>query len=306
MPHLFAVVESRFLIYTTNNIWSYSMIRLISDTLAGIPPNIAREMEIMIIPQYVVIGDRSYRDDTEISTTQLLQFMKNGNRYPQTAAPSPSHYLSIFQEYTGNGDQVLIVGPSAVLSGTINSVLSAKKEFPDKDIRIFDTGIIAAPMATMTVKAARWIKEGISLDEIMFRLEALRQNYRAYATLNTLEYLRRGGRIGGAASIVGSLLQIKPILTMGKDRIEPYSKVRTRKKAIEKLLELVIEQCPVQGETDLCVMQCEAEDEADQLASSLTKIFSINKIPIYGISSALIVHGGPGILAVSFFTKSVS
>ncbi len=282
------------------------MIRLISDTLAGIPPNIARELEITIIPQYVVIGDRSYRDDTEISTSQLLQFMKNGNRYPQTAAPSPSHYLPIFQEYTNNGDQILIIGPSSVLSGTINSVLTAKKEFPEKDIRIFDTGIIAAPMATMTLKAAKWIKEGRSLDEIMLLLEILKRNYRAYATLNTLEYLRRGGRIGGAASMVGSLLQIKPILTMGKDRIEPYVKVRTRKKAVEKLFELVVEECPADGDTGLCVMQCEAEDEAKQLAELLTGKFSVKEIPIYGISSALIVHGGPGILAVSFFTEPLS
>jgi DegV family protein with EDD domain len=279
------------------------MIRLISDTLAGIPPDIARDLKITIIPQYVVIGDRSYRDDTEISTTQLLQYMKNGNHYPQTAAPSPSHYLPIFQEYTKNGNQVLIIGPSSVLSGTINSVRSAKKEFPDKDIRIFDTGIIAAPMATMTLRAAKWIKEGRSLDEIMLLLETLKQNYRAYATFNTLEYLRRGGRIGGAASMVGSLLQIKPILTMGKDRIEPYLKVRTRKKAVEKLFELVVEQCPTDGETDLCLMQCEAEDEAKYLAELLTTKFSTKEIPIYGISSALIVHGGPGILAVSFFTE---
>jgi DegV family protein with EDD domain len=279
------------------------MIHLISDTLAGIPPNIASELGITIIPQYVVIGDRSYRDDTEISESQLLQIMKNGNRYLQTAAPSPSHYLPIFQEYSNNGDQVLIVGPSSVLSGTINSVLSAKKEFPEKDIRIFDTGIIAAPMAAMTLRAAKWIKEGRSLDEIMLLLETLRQNYRAYATLNTLEYLRRGGRIGGAISMIGSILQIKPILTMGKDRIEPYLKVRTRKKAVEKLFELVVEQCPADGKMDICVMQCEAEDEAKHLAELLTGKFSEKEIPIYGISSALIVHGGPGILAVSFFTE---
>lgn len=278
------------------------MIRLISDTLAGIPQNIARDLHITIIPQYVVIGNRSYRDDTEISTSQLLQFMKNGNRYPQTAAPSPSHYLSIFQEYSNNGDQMLIVAPSAILSGTINSVYTAKKEFPDKDIRIFDTGIIAAPMAAMTVKAARWIKEGKSLDEIMTLLEGLKQRYKAYAILNTLEYLRRGGRIGGAASLVGSLLQIKPILTMGKDRIEPYTKVRTRKKAIEMLFELVIQQCPHYGDVDLCIMQCEAEDDARHLADLLAEKFAVSDIPIYEVSSALIVHGGPGILAVSFFT----
>ena len=202
---------------------------------------------------------------------------------------------------TSNDDTVLVVGLSHALSGTINSIKTAMKDFPNSDIRVFDTGIIAAPMATMAIQAARWANEGKPVEEIITRLEDLKRRFRAYLVLKSLEYLHKGGRIGGAQAVLGSLLQVKPILTMGQNRIEPYQLVRSHKKALARLLSLAAAECPPDEDSHLCIMQCEAEQDAQWLSENLSSRLSLSSIPIYGVSSALIVHGGPGILAVSFF-----
>ena len=277
------------------------MIHIVTDTLAGIPAAISSQLNMTVIPQYIIIGDRAYRDDFEISPSEIVATMKKDGHLPHTAAPPPSLYYPVFSEKTSNGDTVLVVGPSHALSGTINSIKTAMKEFPNSDIRIFDTGIIAAPMATMAIQAARWANEGRPIEEIITRLEDLKRRFRAYLVLKSLEYLHKGGRIGGAQAVLGSLLQVKPILTMGQNRIEPYQLVRSHRKALDRLLSLAAAECPPDEDSHLCIMQCEAEQDAQWLSEKLSNKLSLASIPIYGVSSALIVHGGPGILAVSFF-----
>jgi len=277
------------------------MIHIVTDTLAGIPAAISSQLNMTVIPQYIIIGDRAYRDDFEISSSEIIATMKKDGHLPHTAAPPPSLYFPVFSEKTAKGDTVLVIGPSHALSGTINSIKTAMKEFPNSDIRVFDSGIIAAPMATMAIQAARWSEEGRPVEEIIARLEDLKRRFRAYLVLDSLEYLHKGGRIGGAQAAMGSLLQVKPILTMGQNRIEPYQLVRSHRKALDRLFSLAAAECPPDDDSHLCIMQCEAEQDALWLSETLSSKLSLISIPIYGVSSALIVHGGPGILAVSFF-----
>ncbi len=279
------------------------MIHIVTDTLAGIPADISSQLNISIIPQYIIIGDRAYRDDFEITPTEIVATMKKDGHLPHTAAPPPALYYPVFAEKTAKGDAVLVIGPSAVLSGTINSVKTAMKDFPHADIRVFDTGIIAAPMATMAIQAARWAKDGKHAGEIIASLEDLKRRFRAYLVLDSLEYLHKGGRIGGAQAVMGSLLQVKPILTMGQNRIEPLQRVRSHKKALDRLVSLAAAECPPDENSYLSIMQCDAEQDAAWLSDTLSRKLSLPAIPIYGVSSALIVHGGPGILAVSYFVS---
>ena len=278
--------------YTLAHQMGNSMIHIVTDTLAGIPAAISSQLNLTVIPQYIIIDNRAYRDDFEITPNEIVTTMKNDGHLPHTAAPPPSLYHPVFAEKTANGDIVLVIGPSAVLSGTVNSVKTAMKEFPDADIRVFDTGIIAAPMATMAIQAARWAKEGKSIDKIIASLEDMKRRFRAYLVLNSLEYLHKGGRIGGAQAVMGSLLQVKPILTMGQHRIEPYQRVRSHRKALERLVSLTEAECPPDENSHLCIMQCDAEQDAVWLSETLSRKLSLSPIPVYGVSSALIVHRG--------------
>lgn len=181
------------------------MKQIVTDTQAGIPAAISSDVNILTIPQYIIIGDRSFRDDFEITSSEIIAAMKNNGHTLHTASPPLSSYHPIFPRYAGKGDTILIIGPSAVLSGTINSVNTAIREFPNK--------------------------------------------------------------------------------------------------SLERLMRITINEYPPYENSHLCIMHCKAEPEAIWLSETLSRELSLDKVPICGVSSALIVHVGPGILAVSFFVS---
>jgi DegV family protein with EDD domain len=146
-----------------------------------------------------------------------------------------------------------------------------------------------------------WRAAGLTADEIEARLKALIPRSRTYFLVATLEYLRRNGRIGGASSLIGSVLQIKPILQLSNGRVEPLDKVRTHQKALDRLKELVVSECPHSPEARLSVMHADVEAEANQLRNDLRIALGIGEIPLYSVGPAITTHAGPGVLAVGFF-----
>jgi DegV family protein with EDD domain len=154
----------------------------------------------------------------------------------------------------------------------------------------------------MVMLAVEWAERHISPDEIMHRLQAMIPRARTYFLVATLEYLQKGGRIGGAAAVIGSALQIKPILELKDGHVEAFEKVRTHQRAFERLKELVLEQCPRSLEAHLCVMHADDVDEAQRLAADLKTALGVDRIPIYSLGAAITTHAGPGTLGVGFFT----
>jgi DegV family protein with EDD domain len=278
------------------------MIRIISDTLAGIPSAITKELEIIVMPQFIIIDGVAYRDDTELPTEKLFKKMRSPSADLKTAAPQPALYIEAFQKILGAGDSALVIAPSSQVSGTMASASVAKQEFPaDAGIEIFDTQVLSGPQANMSILAAEWARLGIGLSTIIDRLTDLRKRMHVYFIVDTLEYLYRGGRIGGAKALIGSILQVKPILTPRNGIITTYGLVRSRRKAIQRIIELTLEKCPKAADSYITVLQCCAEDDATELKNTLSEILNINEIPIFAVSPSVAVHGGPGILAVSFF-----
>jgi DegV family protein with EDD domain len=127
---------------------------------------------------------------------------------------------------------------------------------------------------------------------------------KVYFVVDTLEYLHKGGRIGGASALLGGLLQVKPILTLQQGRVEPFEQQRTAKRALARLRELVLSECPADAEAHLCVMHADAEVQARSLATEFSADLGLPDVPIYELPPAIVVHGGPGILATSFFVAS--
>jgi DegV family protein with EDD domain len=278
------------------------MLRIISDTLAGIPPAITKGLEIIVIPQFIIIDGVAYRDDTELAPHKLLEKMRSSSKDLKTAAPQPALYIEEFQNILANGDSALVIAPSSQVSGTMASASVAKQEFPvDAKIEIFDTQALSGPQAHMSILAAEWARMGVGISTIIDRLIDLRKRMHVYFIVDTLEYLLRGGRIGNAKAFIGSILQVKPILTARSGYITTYGLVRSRRKGIQRIIELTLEKCPKENESYITVLQCYAEDDAIKLRNTLSEKLNINDVPIYDVSPSVIVHGGPGILAVSFF-----
>ena len=164
-----------------------------------------------------------------------------------------------------------------------------------------DTQTIAGNLASLVLLANKWANEGCGADTIVKNLNEWIPRGRLFFLVNTLEYLQKGGRIGGAKALMGELLQVKPILCMREGQVEPFEQQRTKKRALARLVEIVEEQCPKNAEAHLCVMQADAMDEAGRLAADLKSRMNLTSIPIYELPPAIVVHGGPGVLAIGFF-----
>ena len=198
---------------------------------------------------------------------------------------------------------MISIHPSIEVSGTVRSAETAKAEaFPDADIRIVDTRTIAGNLAMLVIAAIEWAEGGVSADEIVKRLHALIPRGRTYFLVATLEYLQKGGRIGGASALVGSALQIKPLLEIKDGRVEALERVRTYNHALDRLKQLVCEQCPRSPEARVSVMHANDLEAAQHLVKDLKGALNIDAaIPIYSLGAAITTHAGPGTLGVGFF-----
>jgi DegV family protein with EDD domain len=278
------------------------MVRIITDTLSGLPAEFARRHNIPVIPQVIIFGTDSYREGIDMDNATFMQRLKMSRELPKTAAPSPEMFVEEFQRLVLAGEPILCIHPSTEVSGTVRSAIVAAREFPGADIRVIDTRVVGSPLATMVQLAAEWAAAGDEADTIEARLRAMTPRCRIYFVVATLEYLARGGRIGGAAALLGSVLQIKPILTFRDGRVDQFERERTQKRALARLKELVLEQIPRDGGY-LSVMHAGVPDQGQALADDLRAQLNLPHVPILDVPPAIVTHGGPGILGVAFFVN---
>ncbi len=281
------------------------MVKIITDTLACMPEDFAQQYHIPVIPQIINFGEESFREGIEMDNKAFLARLKTSKELPKTAAPAPEWFKAEFEKLIPSGGPILCIHPSAEISGTVRSASVAKQDFPDADIRIIDTRVIGSPLGVMVMVAARWAAAGVDADTIVNRLHSMIQRCVVYFLVDTLDYLARGGRIGNAAALVGSILQIKPILVLRDGVADVYQKERTHKRALECIKQLVKDQYPGQAEDYgyFSIMEADALTEAKNLEKWFKAEFGVADVPIVNLPPAIITHGGPGTIGVSFFTK---
>jgi DegV family protein with EDD domain len=256
-----------------------------------------------LIPQIVVFGEESFHDDRELDTAAFLQKLKASKTLPKTSAPEPPLYFPIFKMAQEKGESVIVVAPTGKASGTVRSAQTAAQEFPQVDIRVVDTQTISCNLGSLVLLADDMAKAGESADAIVAKLNDLIPRGRIYFLVDTLEYLAKGGRIGGAKRLLAELLEIKPILQMKDGQVESFEQQRTKKRALARLVEVTAEKCPGGEAAHLCVIQVEAENEAQSLAAELKSRVGVPQIPIYELPPAIVVHAGPKAMGVGFFMK---
>lgn len=277
------------------------MTIIVADTTCGLPRDLLAQRRIPLIPQIVMFGEETFHDDKELDTVSFLQRLKASKALPKTAAPEPPLYYPIFEEAKKKGESVVIVAPTGKASGTVRSAQTAALEFPDVDVRVVDTQTISCNLGSLVLVADDMAKEGRSADEIVAKLEYMIPRGRIYFLVDTLEYLAKGGRIGGAKRLLAELLEIKPILQIKDGQVESFEQQRTKKRALARMVEVAVENCPGGDSTHLCVLQVEAETEAQALVAELKSKINVPNIPIYELPPAIVVHAGPRAMGVGFF-----
>lgn len=281
------------------------MVRIVGDTTSCLPLQQATSLGIDYFPQIIVIGDDSWRDDTEITPAEFLWQQKTSPVLPKTAAPPPALYTPLFKELADTGDQGLVITPSGKMSGTHRSAETALADTPGADVVLLDSQIIAGGLASLLLEANRLVKTGHSRESIISAITNLASRNRTFFVVDTLEYLFKGGRIGAASALFGSLLQIKPILTIQDGQVAPFDKQRTQKNALARLENLVLSECPRGTQSMLSIMHGGNRKIADTLVDHLATPLGLRsaEIPVYDLTAAILTHAGPGVVVVSYFVN---
>jgi len=280
-----------------------SKVVVVTDSTAHIPENLVKELDLRIIPLHVIWGDKVYQDNVDLKTDDFYPMLKQAKDVPTTSQPSPKEFMDLYKPILDKGDKIISIHISSGISGTTNSAFQAKEMLGSKDIEIVDSKSTGMALGFVAVVVARLAKNDASLNECKALAEKAVENSGVYFMVNTLEYLHKGGRIGGASAMLGSALDLKPILYFKDGKIESCEKVRTKKKAIQRVIEISKEQIGKKRPVHIGILQVEAEEDAAFVKAELEKIYKpeeIEDLIITGLSPVIGTHIGPGAVAITY------
>jgi DegV family protein with EDD domain len=279
-------------------------IALVTDSTAYIPSELSKAYNITIVPQSLIWGDQTYRDGVDIQPDEFYARLKTTKLMPTTAQVPVLDMQRTFQELVDQEFEVLGIFISAKLSGTWQSALQAREALGSsgEKVHILDSNATAMAMGFPVLAAARAAEQGVSMNDCIALAEEACRHVGVYFVVETLEFLHRGGRIGGAARFIGSALNLKPILELKDGRIEAHDRVRTKSKALDRVLELVEERVKGKSKIRLSTLHANAEDEAIQLLKRATTELGAIESILTTVSPVVGVHAGPGTVALAYMT----
>jgi len=268
-------------------------VRIVSDSACDLAPELCAELGIEIVPLTIRFGDEELIDRTELSTEQFWARLPKSPTLPETAAPSVGAFEETFRRLADEGAGAIVcVNLSSRLSATMQSAeVAAKSLDGEVPVSVVDSKSASMGIGLLARHAARRARDGATAETIVAELEDMRERLRLYATVDTLEYLRKGGRIGGAAALVGSMLSIKPVITVRDGVVEPAGKVRTRSRALRFLVDKIKEA----NVEDLCVLDACAADVGEFL-DMVRPIAPSEDVLTGTIGPVVGVHTGPGVI----------
>ena len=273
-------------------------VRVVTDSTADLPPEMAAELGIDVVPLNVHFGTDTYRDNIDLSADEFYQRLVSSPRPPTTSQPSVGAFLEVYQKALGEADGIVSVHISAKLSGTWNSAVQAREQVDDSSrVQVVDTQQASMGLGWVAVAAAKAAQAGASLDEVASAAKSACEQVRVIFLVDTLEYLQKGGRIGKAQAMFGSVLAIKPLLTLQDGEVHPMERVRTRGKGVARLVQLVQEAAPLQS---LAVLYTTTEDEAHALAERLRPCVPSGQVIVGRLGTVVGTYAGPGLLGVGW------
>ncbi|MFJ9635411.1 DegV family protein [Streptomyces sp. NPDC101178] len=272
-------------------------VAVVTDSTAYLPHRTMERHSITAVPLTVVLGDQALEEGTEISARSLALALQKRHSVT-TSRPSPEVFAETYRAAAeGGADAVVSLHLSAEFSGTYDAALLAAKDAP-VPVRVVDTGMVAMALGFCALAAAESAEAGGSLDEVVTAAEKRAAGTSAYFYVDTLDYLRRGGRIGTAQALLGSALAVKPILQLDGGRIEMLEKVRTASKAIARLEEIVAERAGA-ATADIAVHHLAAPERAERLAERLReRVPGLAELHVSEVGAVIGAHTGPGLLGV--------
>ena len=282
------------------------MIRfvVVTDSTANLPPELVSEYDIPIIPLTVHWGEETYLDGVTLDTPTFYKWLQERRVFPTTSQPSPGAFMEFFQSVAEKYQTTSIMGIfiSAELSGTLASAIQAKADLPHLHIELIDSRSTSMGLGMQVLAAARAAREGQSLETGVGQVLRVRDNMHIIFAVDTLEYLHRGGRIGGAARLLGTALNLKPVLHLEEGKVMPLEKVRMRRKSLQRVVEIVKERVDGRHLAEIAVIHSQAGSDADLVEGWLKETFSPEVMYNTILTPVVGTHVGPGTIGVVFYT----
>ena len=277
-----------------------SKIAIVTDSTSSVPDEFLKKYPIFVAPQVLIWGEETFEDGVDIHPSEFYARLKVSKTMPTTSQVTPGSFLKIFSSLIDQDYQILAVLISEKLSGTIASAVQAKEMFPGAEIELVDSYTTSLGMAFPILAVAEAIEQGANLAECKQLAEKAREHVGVCFAVDTLEFLHRGGRIGGGSRFLGTALNIKPLLEVTGGRVEAVERVRTRKKSLSRLVELVEQRIAGRKPVRLGALYTNIPLEAQDLLAEASQRIDCTQSLIAEVSPVIGTHAGPGTVGLAF------
>jgi DegV family protein with EDD domain len=275
---------------------------IVTDSSATVPADLARELDIRVVPILLTLDGYTARDGVDLTHEQVYGMLRDSRHPPTTSAPSVGDFLQAYVAAAQEASAIVSIHLSPKLSGTYNAAATASQLLDEIPIRVLDCNTVAIGQGFVVLEAARAAAAGADVEAIVARAEEVSARMNLLATIGTLEYLHRGGRIGGAAALLGSLLQIKPVLSVSNGYVDVFARPRTQSKAVQVMLERMASQ--VDGhKVHAAVLHADLPQDAEELRQTIDHRFDCAELYIAPLTPVMGVHTGPGVLGIVFYAE---
>lgn len=281
-------------------------IAVITDSTAYLDQAYIDEYQIKIIPLNVIFKDETYRELIDLNTEDFYKRMRNETQLPTTSQPTIGDYVALLEELEREGyTDVIAIHLSSGISGAYQGAITANSMVEGIKVHPFDSEISCMVQGFYTLKASQLIRENVPLDSILKQLEEMKQAANAYFIVDDLNNLKKGGRLNGAQALVGTMLQVKPILHFVDTKIVPYEKVRTKKRAMKRIEEQIAKEIDQSSEVSICVIHANDEEGALAWKKQLKEKFPKANVIISYFGPVIGTHLGEGSLGVGYTTTPI-
>ena len=279
-------------------------IKIVTDSTSDLDKDTAKNLSVEVVPLNVHFGDEVYKDGIEINSDDFFDKLINGTVFPKTSQPSVGEFIDVYEKLGNDGSDIISIHISDQLSGTINSARQAAKHLEGKiKVHIIDSKQISISLGLITISAATAVKEGKTLNEVLDLTESLIARSHVFTALDTLEYLEKGGRIGKAKSLVGKILNFKPIIGSADGIIDAFGRGRSNTACMIKLEELVKSTGEIES---IGIVYSTDKSLADKFSEQITQNLKLEKPPkSYQIGPVIGVYGGPNVIGVGIISKNL-
>ncbi len=278
-------------------------IAIVTDSTADVPAEFLEKYDIHVVPLYVHIGDKFYRDMVELPPNLFYPMLRESVELPTTSQPAVGDFVQVYEKLIAQGKQVISIHISSVLSGTFQSASLAKLSVPQGQVEVIDSEAVTLSLGWQVVAAAEAVAKGWEVEDILHLIKEVGSQVKMFAAIDTLEYLYKGGRIGKVAAFLGSMLNFKPIITMENGGLVPFSRVRSQKQVLRKLVEVAEQDWLKYGKKlRIGVIHTACPEVAQELRQMIKeKLNLVDLPPLVEAGAVLGTHVGPGALGISYY-----